>query len=71
MAANTMIQYMFYKEKISLPAFKSTLAPAIVADYLIKAAQLAGQIGFEWVFVDKPVGSFLDKVKNRWLYVCL
>ena len=47
---------MFYKQRLQLGYHKTSFPPDKAAEYLTRAAQIAPQTGFDWVFLDKPCG---------------
>ena len=60
MNAEFLSQHMFSKQQVTLNPHKGSPLPADkAAEILVKASQLGAQVGFKWIFVDRPVGMFL------------
>jgi hypothetical protein len=52
-----MMASMFFKLKLQVGVHKGSIFPPDkAAEFLQRASQLGPQLGFEWVFVDKPTG---------------
>lgn len=61
-----MMASMFFKLKLQVGVHKgSVFPPDRAAEFLQRASQLGPQLGFEWVFVDKPTGGSFGAVENR------